>query len=139
MSTATRFRALVIAQGSMPYLTVVSALLIPTPPGEPPGVQMLPDDWWVALGALALAASQVATIGLFLFKSWAPRIFALAIVCYAVGVGTSDGVILTGVEELMSLIDGVLIGAIASWLLVARDRLPFPQRSRFDPTSGEAA
>ena len=144
MSTASAFRALLITQWILPFLSVALDLWIPdatfasTPLDEPrrmeqSSVESLAFD---LLGTIVIVTALVATVGRYRFRRWGPRLYAAALVAYGAFVAASEPVALTGGQQVLFLIDGALCGAVATWLILARDRLPFPKYGCYGHTQG---
>ena len=77
------------------------------------------------VGIPLLVTPVAATVGLYLFRPWGPRLYFVALAVYAGFALLSEPVTLSGPSQFFVLLDGAISGAIATWLLIARERLPF--------------
>ena len=138
MNETSAFRTLLIAQWIIPFVSVGFDLWLGPSADDALSTNEAPlfeqtfsigPSWltWVSIPLVLTAI--VATVGLYRFRSWAPRLYGIALALYAGFVIISDPVTLAGPSQLLFFLDAAICGAIATWLLVARDRLPFPRRT----------
>jgi hypothetical protein len=137
VTQTSAFRLLLISQWIIPFLSVAVDLWLTPSIDEASSsaeVVLFEQTWiepswiaWVSIPFLLLAG--LATIGLYLFRPWARRLYGTALALYAAFVVMSEPVILAGPSQLLFLLDGAICGAIATWLIIARDRLQFSRET----------
>jgi hypothetical protein len=134
VTNVTAFRALLISQWILPFISVAVELWFAPTTDESLAVEVpllehtwIDASWFAWMSIPVVVAAIAATIGLYRFRPWGPRTYGFALAAYGAFVAASDTATLTGMSQLLFLLDGALCGAVATWLLVARDRLPYPR------------
>lgn len=138
MSTAGTFRALLAAQWLVPvFLIGIESTVLPVSSSaeavsSAESISTALVDGEAVVMVLLLSVLIVTTAGLWTFRRWAPRLYLVALLSYAIVLLRSEVVVFSGVGQLVAWLDGLMAGGVAAWLLLARDTLPFPKISSPD-------
>jgi hypothetical protein len=137
MRHVPRFRALLVALWVLPAaIAVVDLAAFATSPhataitlGGPVTDAMLwREQVSLWLGVAAGLSGLVATTGLWTFRRWSIATFFVAVALYGLWLPVA-GWTVSGGFQLALLVQGLCAGGVATWLLVARDALPFASLS----------
>lgn len=139
MPRATAFRLLLVSAWLLPYAIwcVDVAIYLATPHATaivagPPvtATRLMLEQLGVWLGWVAVLAGMVATAGLWWFRRWAIYVFAVAVTAFVGYVAACDYSAYRLLPQTALLVQGVCLGGLAAWLVLARPTLPFTSAAR---------
>lgn len=136
MRPVIAFRTLIVAQWLVPLLLIGLELAMPIPTAVDslgPALADVASNTETSEPMSLKDASQVlfltllatVSVGLWRFRRWAPTAYWVVLGVYATVVAF-DTAPSEGVGQLITWLDGLMAGAVAAWVAVARDTLPFP-------------